>query len=140
MHKRTDIVKVNRDWMHLIADTAQLLLFGILNDTAPQNPNDEYEYTTFNTSARHYYRKSTSFGHYWSQMTSIHDYVGLHQHLQNLTLSTAYANNTLYIDTAIHAIIYDFMAFSAQYLGFFATTILTLSPKSETPYFWISVQ
>ena len=50
---------------------------------------------------------------------AVSSYLTLHQHLQNLTLSTAYTNNTLYIDTAIHAIIYDFMAFSAQYLGYF---------------------
>ena len=122
MHQRVDVVKVNRDWMHLIAHTAQLLLFGILNDLSPQSTTDDYEYTTFNTSVHHPYRKSTSFGHYWSQMTSIHDYVILHQHLQNLTLSTAYANNTLHIDTAIHAIIYDFMAFASQYLGYFRNT------------------
>ena len=55
VHQRADIVTVNRDWMHLVTHTAQFLLFGILNDSAPQSAAEDYEYTTFNTSVHHFY-------------------------------------------------------------------------------------
>ena len=116
-HKRVDIMTLQREWMLLILTTGQILLQAIINISDPPNVHVGYEFNTFNR--RHPYRRSLEFGHYWSQMTSIHDYVTIHQQLQNLSLANSYVNNTLYIDTAIHVLIYDFMAFTAQYLGYF---------------------
>ena len=59
---------------------------------------------------------------HWSQMTSIHQYVRIHQDLQTLSLSNQHDNNTLFIDTAVHVIIYDFMAYTSQHLGYFRSS------------------
>ena len=118
-HERGDIVTVDRDWMRLIFSTGQTLFSATVNTNSPHNVKDTYEFNTFNAPLCRPYRTSLDYGHYWSQMTSIHEYVHVHQDMQKLSLCNERDNNTLFIDTLVHVLIYDFMAFTSQHLGYF---------------------
>ena len=58
-------------------------------------------------------------GAYWSQVHSLEEYVSVLNIIDSVTSYNSVLHNTLYADTVIHSVIYDFMAFTAQYLGFY---------------------
>lgn len=53
-------------------------------------------------------------GSYWSQVQSVQEYVNALDVINNVTAYSSVLHNTLYADTVLHSIIYDFMAFTDQ--------------------------
>ena len=85
--------------------------------------SDTLKYSTYNP-----YLKNEKFevplpahepGAYWSQMRSFEEYVSVLNMIDGVTSYNSVLHNTLYADTVLHSVIYDFMAFTAQYLGFY---------------------
>ena len=69
------------------------------------------------TGVREKYLTSLNIGHFWSQMTRVSEYVELLHRLEQSAHHNTVNHNILFIDTVIHAIILDFMAWSAQLMG-----------------------
>ena len=65
------------------------------------------------------YIPSTRPGHYWSQMTCVSEYAEVIKRLDQYTQFNEVINNTLFIDTVLHAIIFDFVAFAGQHVGYY---------------------
>ena len=85
--------------------------------------SDTLKYNTYNP-----YLKNGKFevplpahepGAYWSQMRNLEEYVSVLNMIDSVTSYNSVLHNTLYADTVLHSVIYDFMAFTAQYLGFY---------------------
>ena len=72
------------------------------------------------------YIPSTRPGHYWSQMTCVSEYAEVIKCVlmrttkrEQYTQFNEVINNTLFIDTVLHAIIFDFVAFAGQHVGYY---------------------
>ena len=65
------------------------------------------------------YIPSTRPGHYWSQMTCVSEYAEVIKRLDQYTQFNEVINNALFIDTVLHAIIFDFIAFAGQHVGYY---------------------
>ena len=85
--------------------------------------SDTLKYNTYNP-----YLKNRKFevpllanepGAYSSQMRSLEEYVSVLNMIDSVTSYNSVLHNMLYADTVLHSVIHDFMAFTAQYLGFY---------------------
>ena len=65
------------------------------------------------------YIPSTRPGHYWPQMTCVSEYAEVIKRVEQYTQFNEVIDNTLFIDTVIHAIIFDFVAFAGQHVGYY---------------------
>ena len=62
---------------------------------------------------------STRPGHYWSQMTCVSEYAEAIKRVNQYTQFDEVINNTLFIDTVLHAIIFDSVAFAGQHIRYY---------------------
>lgn len=65
------------------------------------------------------YIPSTRPGHYWSQITCVSESAEVIQRIDQYTQFNEVINNTLFIDTVLHAIIFDFVAFAGQHVEYY---------------------
>jgi hypothetical protein len=68
------------------------------------------------------YHTSRHIGHYWSQMTRVSEYVELIRRIEQSAHHNTVLNNILFVDTLLHAVILDFMAFAGQHVGYYHET------------------
>lgn len=117
-HIRKDITEFSCNWQNLMLHCARSA-FGTIVDTNRQNPcTKDNQGTCFSIESRYFrYINSFTFGHIWSQMTCVEDYVIMVEAIIQLEYSSGDRTNILMIDTLLHALVYDFMAFVAQHLG-----------------------
>ena len=52
-------------------------------------------------------------------MTCVSEYVEVIKRVEQYTQFNEVINNTLFIDTVLHAIIFDFVAFAGQHVGYY---------------------
>lgn len=68
------------------------------------------------------YRTCREVGHYWSQMTNVHEYAIVFDHLDESAHCNSALDNLLHIGTIIHSVCSDFAAWASQLLGHYKKT------------------
>ena len=113
-HVRQDITNNTREWYHLMYKVGELAFAALTN--IPDRSSPEYNTFVFNIYYEHdfKYNHGRDAGHYWSQQMTISDYV----QKANAIGKCGDASNEILIDTLLCALVYDFMAFVAQTLGY----------------------
>jgi hypothetical protein len=117
-HIRQDIVSNTKEWYYVICEVCALA-FGALTNL-PVKGTPEYQTVVFNIyDPNHFsYSHSTEIGHYWSQQLFVHDYYHIANAIGALRIRNGVATNEILIDTLLCALMYDFMAFVSQTLGY----------------------
>ena len=117
-HIRTDIVNNTREWYHMIYEVCALAFAGLSNIPQPGTP--EYDTFVFNIyyPPDYTYNHSRDYGHYWSQQMYVTDYSTMANAIGAMRIRRGEATNEILIDTLLCALMYDFMAFVSQTLGY----------------------
>ena len=117
--KRKDIRDRTVPWMHLMYCIAYKLVLVIL--PSAEKVASSRLFMTFNpyTASREHYLTSLRIGHFWSQMTNVSEYVEIIRRIEQSAYHNSVNHNMLFVDTVIHALILDFMAFAGQHLGYY---------------------
>lgn len=82
----------------------------------PFDVNDVYMRFNPNATIYHY---SGKYGAYWSQMIRVAEYVKINDLIQELVVCNNVLNNLILVDTLTHALVFDFMAFVGQSVGYY---------------------
>lgn len=118
LHNRRDIRLASKEWMKLMYQIGHCLLQACICIDGMRPSGQDDMYMRFNPHDK-VYRQSGTYGSYWSQMTCVAENVKINDLLQELLAYNSVINNTLYIDTATHALVFDFMAFTSQTIGYY---------------------
>lgn len=117
-HNRRDIRVASREWMKLMYQIGQCLMQACICIDGPRQSGQDDVYMRFNPD-KNVYRHIGYYRLYWSQMTCVSEYVKLNDMLQELLACNSVINTTLFIDTATHALVFDFMAFASQTISYY---------------------
>lgn len=113
-NKRKDMRTPTVKWMHLMYQICATLLQAVLILPPAGEKASMKHFMTFNPymidGVIEKYITSMKPGAYWSQMTCVGEYAEVIKKVELCAHFNRVMNNTLFIDTVIHAIIFDFMA------------------------------
>lgn len=109
-------------WMHLMYSIGATLLQACIELPDCEKRPTIKDYMTFNPYTNKDgelmpYYTTRNKGSYWSQTVDVSEYEAVLIKLQEVVSYGTIANNSMFVDTVIHAVIFDFMAFTAQTLG-----------------------
>ena len=115
--RRKDIRTPTVKWMHLMYQIRATLLQACVVLPPADEKAGAHHFMKFNPycidGVTEKYIPSTRPGHYWSQMTCVSEYAEVIKRVDQYTQFNEVINNTLFIDTVLHAIIFDFVAFDS---------------------------
>ena len=121
--RRKDIRTPTVKWMHLMYQIGATLLQACVVLPPADEKAGAHHFMKFNPycidGVTEKYIPSTRPGHYWSQMTCVSEYAEVIKRVDQYTQFNEVINNTLFIDTVLHAIIFDFVAFAGQHVGYY---------------------
>ena len=121
--RRNDIRTPTVKWMHLMYQVGATLLQACVVLPPADEKAGAHHFMKFNPycidGVMEKYIPSTRPGHYWSQMTCVSEYAEVIKRLDQYTQFNEVIDNTLFIDTVLHAIIFDFVAFAGQHVGYY---------------------
>ena len=117
-HIRKDITSNTKDWYHMIYEVCALAFAALIN--LPDRTDPAYEHLVFSIFYEHdfHYNHSKDPGHYWSQQTCVMDYYKMANGIGKMKMRQGQASNEILVDTLLCALVYDFMAFVSQTLGY----------------------
>ena len=122
-NKRKDIRTPTVKWMHLMYQICATLLQAIVVLPPADEKATMKHFNTFNPymvdGVIEQYITSLQPGAFWSQSTNVAEYAEVIRRLELCAHFNKVLNNTLFIDTVIHAVILDFIAFAGQHMGYF---------------------
>jgi hypothetical protein len=114
-HLRKDVVNNTRPWYTCIIQAACIAFGGIAN--IQYDLTKSVKYNMYDPS-NHHYNHSRDYGHYWSQQAHVTDYICLTNDICSMRCTFGEASNQMLIDTLLCALVYDFMAFVSQFIGY----------------------
>ena len=121
--RRPDITTPTKPWMRLLYLMGASMLQACIILPLIKCEEDDFKFNTYNPyliDGKFEEQIQSGFdGSYWSQVQSVDEYIIVLKLINDATAYSSVLHNTLYADTAIHSVIYDFMAWVAQYLGFY---------------------
>ena len=121
--RRKDIRTPTLKWMQLMYQIGATLLQACVILPPADEKAGAHHFMKFNPyyidGVTEKYIPSTRPGHYWSQMTCVSEYAEVIKRLDQYTKFNEVINNTLFIETVLYAILFDFVAFAGQYVGYY---------------------
>ena len=113
-HVRKDIVNYTCIWYSYKSHAAALAFGSLINCTYDADAVWYNMYFPLNFRYNHTREK----GSFWSQQTCIMDYVRHANAIGAMKQECGQASNIILVDTLLCALVYDFMAFTSQILGY----------------------
>jgi hypothetical protein len=127
-HNRRDIVNITARWMHLMFRLGEVMCRAIVYYPKPMLIMGNIHPCPINqmyNPTKCYLHDNPSYtpGHYWSMAYDMNDHITLIKSISQMELynQSSRRTNLLLADTLLHSVVYDFIAYVSQCLGYEVT-------------------